>query len=420
MHNSLDSTFCKKCGAAVSEEDVLEARAKLSALIAEGNHAFNEGRTDEALAISESVLQADPESTTALWLKAICHERHGDVAMALDCAEKIVELNPDSDLDKIRRNQLRSKLTASVSVYERPDKRLATLGAVAAGVLVICMGVLAANIVAGRTPTETVAYNDAAPNLIDPQNSSNQTGQPENSTRTGAGQSQAGNPDPSQSQTQPPTDPALTNSPGMGDVPAEGSRPKPNLNTNTSNPQPSNYSGSTLPIAEENQPEPIRIDPNDIRPINSGGKPDPQPTEPKRGGDSDPETFAANAQQDQGTIDINVYNDNKTSKPTTASMSNTNGLEALTRTAYQAYQLGNYQQAANLFQQALRNGGNPVSLNQRLGQSYERMGQVGDAVDAYRRAVQAGQAALAQGKANPAGIQTVIDSCQQALKKLGG
>jgi hypothetical protein len=48
------------------------------------------------------------------------------------------------------------------------------------------------------------------------------------------------------------------------------------------------------------------------------------------------------------------------------------------------------------------------------------MGRSGDAIDAYRRAVQAGEAAIAQGKPNPAGIRATVESSQQALKHLGG
>ena len=89
-HNGLDSTFCRKCGTVIGETEIQEGRAKLDILTAEGNAAFTEGRTDEALAVADSVLLSDPDSVPALWLKAICHERRDEIAEALDCADRIV------------------------------------------------------------------------------------------------------------------------------------------------------------------------------------------------------------------------------------------------------------------------------------------------------------------------------------------
>ena len=78
--NTLDSTFCKRCGTALPEDDVLAGKEKLDALIAEGNKSFNEGRTDEAMAVAETALASNPTSTNALSLKVLCHERRGELA----------------------------------------------------------------------------------------------------------------------------------------------------------------------------------------------------------------------------------------------------------------------------------------------------------------------------------------------------
>lgn len=145
--NSLDSTFCRRCGTALPEDEILAAKEKLDVLIGQGNTSFNEGRTDEALAVADTALLSNPTSTTALSLKSLCHERRGELAEALECADQIVELNPDSELDKIKRNQLRSKLAISVQLATQPpDKRPALIGAVAAVVLVICVGIAAAKL----------------------------------------------------------------------------------------------------------------------------------------------------------------------------------------------------------------------------------------------------------------------------------
>src|SRR5437762_1262228 len=97
--NSLDSTFCKRCGTSLPEEDIKAGEVKLEAMLAEGESALNEGKTESAMAIAETCVLANPSSVRALSLKSMCHERLGHIADALEAAEQIVELNPDSELD---------------------------------------------------------------------------------------------------------------------------------------------------------------------------------------------------------------------------------------------------------------------------------------------------------------------------------
>src|SRR5690349_9064710 len=147
--NSLDSTFCKKCGTAVPADLKREASLQLDKLVDEGLAALNAGRTSEALAIADSAVATDPTHLGALHLKSAVHERRGEIADALESAERIVELNPDSELDRIKRNGLRSSLlNASTPVV--PDRRVAFVAAAAAMVLVACTGILLS-----RKPAET-------------------------------------------------------------------------------------------------------------------------------------------------------------------------------------------------------------------------------------------------------------------------
>ncbi len=97
-----------------------------------------------------------------------------------------------------------------------------------------------------------------------------------------------------------------------------------------------------------------------------------------------------------------------------------NGREALTRAARQQYQLGNYASSAAAYERALKSGGDTGSLNQRLGQAYERLGRTGDAASAYERAARAHEAALASGKGDKERTKAALDSCRQALKVLKG
>ena len=58
--NSLDSAFCRRCGAGLVAEDIDTARAKVAQLLEDGSSAYNAGRIDEAYEISETALAADP------------------------------------------------------------------------------------------------------------------------------------------------------------------------------------------------------------------------------------------------------------------------------------------------------------------------------------------------------------------------
>jgi tetratricopeptide (TPR) repeat protein len=406
-HNSLDSAFCKKCGTIVSEVQVQEARAKLEVLVAEGNAAFNEGRTGEAMAICESVLESDPQSTSALWLKAICHERQGEIALALECAELIVELNPDSDLDRIRRNHLRNKLSASLA-YEKPDKRVAIIGGLAAAVLMVCIGILGVYVLRGKPQPDYVVSNDKGASLNDLLDKPTTQESPVQQQNT------------NQASTGTPVNSGGTSQPGIGDVPALGQRNTPSNSLRGNEPRLPDTGNTTQLPEPQGGIGPIRVDPK-VLPQQEPQKPPtkPQPDDPTAvfppgGNESTP------PQTDPGQIEIDVYNNGSRSNATAKPAVSRNGAEAQRRTAYEAFQLGNYSQAANLFEQAIRSGGDPVTLNQRLGQTYERLGQSGNAIDAYRRAVQAGEAALAQNKANPSGIRSAVESSKQALKNLGG
>jgi tetratricopeptide (TPR) repeat protein len=408
IQNSLDSTFCRKCGAAISEAEVVEARAKLDTLVSEGHQSFSEGRTDESLAIAENVLFADGNHSGALWLKAMCHERQGEIAEALECADRIVELNPDSELDRIRRNQLRTKLSTSLYVTEKPDRRVAIVGAVAAGVLVLCVGVLAASMTKSkRDAAEAVAQTQVvgSPTATVAQNTpvvSGNTMQPEvNNAIQGTQQMQ-----------QPAANP--------GDVPPIRQAPQyaqpqvrlPEISANSILPNPAEISGGigspgVGPVTLEAQPNPVQ--------------------QPPRGNDPDPDTtWEANNQLTGGSnsvVEINVHrgtNNVPRAGGESSPRVNQNGLEALTRAAYNQFQLGEYAAAAGSFERALQSGGDAVTLNQRLGQAYERLGRLGDAIEAYRRSVRAGEAAIAGGAANPGRIKDAVESSRSALNKLGG
>ncbi len=410
--NTLDSTFCKRCGAALPEDEVQASKEKLDALIAEGNTSFNEGRTDEALAVAETALASNPSSTSALSLKSLCHERRGDLAEALECADRIVELNPDSELDKIKRNQLRSKLAMTVQLAtQEPDRKSAVIGAVAAVVLMICLGFGVAKALNRNEPksvanTPKVIENSQAPvqqpnqtqvqptNVNPPVNPSlarpNTAEQPQDQTRVADNE-------PSGLFSLPD---------GGGLLPKAGNGPGtevPTLTGGMSSPQPS----------KENDGKVVRP-----RPTNPGstksttGTDDPTPTSVPPSDD--------HRNDDPGKIEIKLSDGVKRGTGGGSENVGSGGAAALVQVGMQRYQLGQYNSAAASFEQAIRAGGDQMSLNQRLGQCYDNMGRKNDAIEAYKRGIAACQSALSNGGGNKDRIQRRLESCQQALKVLQG
>ena len=54
-HNSLDSAFCKKCRATIDPAELALATDRLTAMIADGNRLFADGRTEDALMVAGTI-----------------------------------------------------------------------------------------------------------------------------------------------------------------------------------------------------------------------------------------------------------------------------------------------------------------------------------------------------------------------------
>jgi len=378
--NSLDSTFCKRCGTALPDEDVQAAQEKLTALIAEGNTAFNEGRTDEAMAVAESACLSNPSSVPALSLKALCHERRGELAEALECADQIVDLNPDSELDKIKRNQL------------------------------LCIGIGAAKIM-NRTDTgksvAADAVKESAPLTV-----------PQVSQQTNPGSNSQTTPPQQQPQQQPRVYDRSSESTGGRSLPySDGSGVLPNTGNDPNAPEITLQ--GNIPV---NPPLP-KADPNDRDTGKIKSPTSVASTEKPTQGDDPPpkpdETKAA--ETNPGLVDIHISSGpRKTFGGGAENISNAGGAAALDKIGIQRYQLGSYGAAAASFEQALRSGGDQVTINQWLGRCYGNLGRKSDQVEAYKRCVSAAQAALAKGSGNKDRIHAILDTCQQELKVLQG
>lgn len=419
--NTLDSTFCKRCGTSLGSDAIVEAQTKLDKLIDEGNALFTKGNIEEAMGVAELAVETNPNSVPGLLLKTICHERKGELALALECAERIVELNPESELDRIKRNALRTKLQASVAPAEAPDTRMAFVGALAAIVLIASLGVFVSrNMTKGGEAVATRTNEGTIGQTLPAQR---QQTQPE-ATPQGNGQN------PGQAPAPAPNVPQNgANNPGPDDVGPITSRS--NGTGNRANDQvvlPK--AGATLPAPDGGTQQIEPFDPNkiQIRPDAASGSetttppkrdPDePQPVPPKNVTTTVP--IEADKPADNGVIDIKLHNGPTRRVIGGSEPISGNGLETLVRVGSQQFALGNYGGAAKSYEQAVRSGGDQVILNQRLGQAYERLNRNSEASEAYRRSITAIDREIAAGRGNRQRLEQVKEVCQQAIKVLQG
>jgi tetratricopeptide (TPR) repeat protein len=426
--NTLDASFCKKCGTALPEEDLKEAQAKLDALITEGIAMFNAGRIPESLAVAEAVLESNPSMISAMALKGDGLAHQGDIASAIEAYEWVVAKNPDSALDRIRLNQLRNSLVLAVAPT-KVDRRPAWIGAVSAMVLVVSVALLLMRDSLFGSAGSQVAQNFTATGdskaFLEPETGENaQQFRPEppgEAPTTGnpaPGEPQQTPQDATETQAPPPAPSSsigLPRAPAVGDGLPRPSESGPALDTEVVpvRPNPSGLAGD--------------IGSSSSRPV----LPNPAPATPPRpaGSDEDPaivggESKASEAPEDEGQISITVRQ--RPRHETTGGVQAVDGgnsgvaLQALERTAQQQLQLGNFAAAANTLEQALRAGGDPVRLNQRLGQALAALGRKSDALAAYRRSQSAAEQAIAQGRGNRERNQASLDIARQAIRNLEG
>lgn len=386
--NSLDSTFCKHCGTQMPEAEVVEAKAKLEELVQTGFDLLKEGRSEEAMIIAENAVTSNPSSPAALSLKAMCHEGRGEAAEALECYERVVDLKPDSALDKIKVNQLRNLMVAkTTAAAASPDRRSAVLLAASIAVLVIVVGIFAVRSLT-RAPVQ-VASND---NRL-PQNSM------------------------VQSFAQPT--PVATATPGPVNTPAPQPSTAPANTPDTTGGLPTMPpgSGGMLPSAGNDGSEmvpPIKVE---NPPANNGGSrpagsPAKNPDDGTIVNPPSPSPSPSAPPKSDGQINITVHGQRPPSSAGNGGNGESgNGLQALLGAARSNFQLGHWSEAARNYEQAIAQGGGRASNLQRLGDCYRHLGQVDKAVDALTRAADSYEAS---------GNQAGADSCRQAIKVLKG
>jgi tetratricopeptide (TPR) repeat protein len=386
-------------------------------LVSQGQRVLGQGRAEEALTLAESVLEDMPNSVSALALKGDALERLGDYAGALETYEKVLELKPDSALDRIRANQLKRQLQDPEleESYVPTHKRSLLMGA-AAAMFVLAVGIPI--IWAFTQPQRNADSTEVAsggggfvaenfPNIAPvPSGANDPNGQ------------RSAIPPSAQDAVQRQTNDGRTQSSVVG----PGSYTPP---SGSSRLQGTENLGEIQPI-NPGGPTDITVQPS--RPPISDPRPDPgiNPDDPT------PITDSSTPKREDPGI-INIQPSATSGSGSGSRVGNTGSQEAsgddeaarqssetLIRVARDAFVKGDYARAADAYEKALRQGASRGSTNQRLAQCYERLGRKSDAIAAYERAIAAYQATLSSGSGDSSRVQAALDTCRQALKNLRG
>lgn len=425
--NGLDSKFCKNCGTALSDQALREASDKFDKTVQEGYALFNQGRTAEATLVAQSLVRDNPKSANAYSLLGMCYERSGQLAEALEAFEKVLDLSPESPLDRIKVSQLRNSLTQHMKMDRKSNKAIALITGVSAMVLVIVAGTFFAFSPKSKPPDVSAQNNKnlTAANVktfdVTPQ---------VNSPSGPSVQAAPNNPGLSQPVANPPVvqTPTLPQ-PNQVTQPAQE---KPRSNENAD----SNDSGDSNSGDNSSDP-PIKVGgttPIIIQPESKTGDPAPQPSTSSDPAPTDSKpaqqeltpaqkTAAAQVPDDPGIIEIHV-----TRRSSIAAAGGNSGdsggslneLQALLKTARNEFMLGHYESAAKAYERAIMAGGDSAPINQRIGMCYEKLGRTDDAAVAYNRAISSYQGALNAGTGDSKRLKSGLEACKQALKLLKG
>lgn len=140
--NSVDSAFCKRCGAPLDAESLRTAAQELDALLQRGYDRLHAGDGPAALQIADKLLLSHSGMASAWSLKGLALEQQGQLGAALEAYKTALECEPTSALDRVKAEQIRTKIAALAAPKPVPNKRFAAMGAAATITLVVAVGAL--------------------------------------------------------------------------------------------------------------------------------------------------------------------------------------------------------------------------------------------------------------------------------------
>jgi tetratricopeptide (TPR) repeat protein len=371
----------------------LDAARRLQ--VTDGQRLLGQGRSAEALALAEGVLAEDPAFAEAWALKGDCLERQGEAGAALAAYRRIEELGAATALDRIRLAQLEKAAEFEQFIVEEEAPKRGLIIAVAASVLALSL--------AG------IAFFMAS--------------QPQATT---AGRSGPGAPAPAYNTFEPiapaPQAPARNENESDGREREEAGGPIREPAGSQAVPDRSRVNGSSRPLEDAGtgyQP---------LNPMTGAGTQaagNGAPAAPPAGGSPsqpapDFESRAEDAAPAGPAPIIEIRPSQSSGAADSESAGDVLSADALVRKARDAYLVGNYSQAADAYEQALRMGASPGSTNQRLAQCYENLGQRQSAIRAYERAVAAYERSRNRGQGDSSVLDASLEACRAALRRLRG
>lgn len=419
--NSLDSLFCKSCGREIPAEALAAAKAENAKLVTEGYTMLGEGRTDEAELLGKAALEADPNSAGAYSLLGMVYERRGEHVGALECYERVIQINPDSALDKIKIQQLRTHLSKNLRTDVKPSVMRAWLGGAAAVLFMGSLGAIFAIYFARPASAQTSNQSTVSQPTADAQVPFSQPLIKDSKPETTAANS--GGVQPVDETNQEP----ITNDPPVRVAANGGGSPRPRLNPRRSSgltqlPNPSE--GGTTEVggpAEDNTEVKPWTPPSNVSLVPTGNRdlndPAPEGGNKAQPTNSQPNPAPASSNDKKTIIDIKVRDKGNTRGGGESLESSPAGAEAALRAAQEQHLSGRYDSAAKSYEKARSMGNDSGSVNQKLGQAYDKAGKKSEAIAAYERAVNKLESDARSGKP---GAKEKLDSTKAALKKLKG
>jgi tetratricopeptide (TPR) repeat protein len=423
LNNTLDSLFCRKCGATLPVSVIEEEQEKLKEIVIKGMSSFEAGKTEEAMMIADHAVMANPSYADAFALKGMVHERKGEYAEALDSYETVVALNPDSTIDKIKLNQLRNAFAQKKAGAPSPDKKVAALMAIAATLLIGSVGFATVRLMnsSGNKTVPVTTTNTTRPIISPPNNQLANTQTPvlNNTPSQPVAQNQAqgnsgGNsvddvqPIRSNGQASNQSQPERTRNPIL---PNQGQRTR------------STPTGGRGGNNEGQEVRPLIPNVGEVLPPQNNSQPVPEPggggnfRKPQPNGD--PPTRPVDQNQNEkaretnaGVMEVSISKGNGKPKGNPEA-------DTLQKTGNERMKAGDADGAAKAYEGANRAGSSSGKNHQRQAQALARQGKNSEAQAAYQRAISAYQSDIQSGKGNRDSNEAGLASCRAALKQLG-
>ncbi len=373
--------YCPHCGAPVEPARVPDwRREQAERLLREAMSLNEQGRAEEALLACEGALALDPEWLPALSLKALLHERRGQIEQAIETYQRVVQLNPLSISERARLEALRRQPRAVVQVSGHRTRPLwletlpAILAFIGAGVVLI-VGLVAILRLSAPTPAPLAslpASVETAPAGMQP------VAPPANA------------PAQPQQEAVPPVmvDPSRL---ALAPTPETAAPPR-----------------GTIPPAPS--PAPTSPEKRNNQAAQNGTQLSTKNEQPQKGRDELLPDVEVREGAQSGVYEIYVHRGEVHSERPPAQPR-----EDPLEIARRHQMAGNYREAIAAYEQALPTASSPGEVHQQIAICYLRLGEKANARAHFQQAIQAYQEQIQRGQQVEAAREG-IRACEQGLK----